>query len=203
VPPLEVVAAFRAPGRQPCGLAWDGARLWHSDAAQERIYCLDPHDGSVVRDFGCPFVRTCLAWDGASLWQIAGRPKRLKCLDPDDGFLRRELELGSEQACGLELDGDVFWLSDEGGRIELRSLDDGRLLRKLAAEPGVAGIALADGVLWYAVDQLSLLVAVDPATGAEQARHPVEGKPGGLTWDGTRLWYADVAGRRIVAVSAP
>jgi outer membrane protein assembly factor BamB len=181
VPPLEVIRSFPAPGEQLCGLAWDGQHIWHSDAGEERIYCFDPQDGTMLRSFGCPSVRTCLAWDGSGLWQVAGRPKRLKCLDPADGYVRRELELGSETACGIEIDGGTFWLTDEEGRIELRSLDDGGVLREVAAIPRIAGITLADGVLWYAVDHLSLLVAVDPETGVERARREVMGIPTGLT----------------------
>ena len=200
MPRLEVDCAFPVPGEKLCGLAWDGHHLWHSDAGEERIYCFDPQDGNILRSFGCPNVRTCLAWDGTSLWQVAGQPKRLKCLDPADGYVRRELELGSEAACGVEIDGGAFWLTHEEGRIELRSLDDGQVLREFDALPRIAGITLADGVLWYAVDHLSLLVAVDPETGEERVRHEVDGIPTGLTWDGTRLWYADIAERRIVGV---
>jgi hypothetical protein len=200
---LEAVREFPAPGERLCGLAWDGQHLWHSDAGEERIYCFDPRGGTIVRSFRCPHVRTCLAWDGASLWQVAGKPKRLKCLDPADGYVRRELELGSEAACGVEIDGGTFWLTHEEGRIELRSLDDGRVLRELDALPRIAGITLAGGVLWYAVDHLSLLVAVDPETGRERVRCEVAGIPTGLTWDGTHLWYADIGERRIAAVAAP
>jgi hypothetical protein len=195
-----VVDAFPAPGEHLCGLAWDGEHLWHSDAGTERIYCFT-RDGTLVRELACPDVRTCLSWDGRHLWQVAGRPKRLRCLDAADGAIVRVVEIDSERACGIEIDHDAYWLTYEGeGRIELRSLEDNRVIRSFGAEPRIAGIALADGTLWYAADQLGVLVAVDPATGDERERRSVGGTPTGLTWDGERLWYADFAGRRIVAL---
>ncbi len=156
-----------------------------------------------MRELACPAVRTCLSFDGGRLWQVAGHPKALRCLDPADGTVLRVLPLDSEHACGIEVRGPVFWLTKEGeGRLELRSLADGRVLRSLAAERRVAGVTVAHGLVWYAVDAGSLLVALDLESGAERARHHVEGTPTGLTWDGEHLWYADFAGRRLVAVEA-
>jgi outer membrane protein assembly factor BamB len=199
---LAPVHTVPAPGERLCGVAWDGRHLWHSDAGTERIYCLDPGSGRVLRELACP-VRTCLAWDGRRLWQVAGRPKRLRCLDPEDGSTVRELPLESERACGVEIDGRRFWSTNDEGWLELRSLADGALLRTHRADPRIAGVTVARGLVWYAVDERSLLVAVDRDTGEERQRHRVEGTPTGLTFDGDRLWYADLAGRRLVAVDPP
>jgi streptogramin lyase len=195
----HTVRELPAPGRHLCGLAWDGEALWHSDAGTETIYRLDPTDGRVLRELPCPAVRTCLSWDGR-LWQVAGRPKALRCLDPETGEVLGELPLPSEDCCGIEVDGDEFWVSwVEGERIERRHLSDGAFIAAFPAERRVAGITFALGLLWYAVDEHGIVVAVEAATGRERLRERVEGTPTGLTWDGKRLWYADFAGARLVA----
>lgn len=201
---LQPAQSFPAPGKHLCGLAWDGSRLWHSDGGDNRIYCFEVPGGTLLRALPCPDVRTCLAWDGSHLWQVAGRPKRLRCIDPSDGSVVRELALDSEHACGVEIEGDRLWLTKETqGRLELRSLADGALLQQFEAEPRIAGVTVARGVVWYTADEQALLVAVDAATGLERARFRLPGTPTGLTWDGGQLWYADFAARRIAAVPLP
>jgi outer membrane protein assembly factor BamB len=199
---LAPVHSVPARGEHLCGVAWDGSHIWHSDAGDERISCLDPEDGRVLRELACP-VRTGLAWDGRRLWLLGGQPARLLCIDPESGSTVRELPLDSERAAGVEIDGRRFWSADVEGRLELRALADGSLLRSFRADEGIVAVAVARGVVWYALDDQGLLVAVDRETGEELERHRVEGTPAGLTFDGVRLWYADSAGRRIVALGAP
>ena len=44
----QIVSELSAPGPEARGLAWDGDYLWCADASTDKIYKLDPQDGSVV-----------------------------------------------------------------------------------------------------------------------------------------------------------
>src|SRR6266566_4071279 len=71
---LSVERSYPALGSHVCGIAWDGYHLWHADAGTDRLYCLDVHTGTILREVACPEVRTGLTYDGTSLWQMAGHP---------------------------------------------------------------------------------------------------------------------------------
>ena len=47
----EIVAELPAPGPDSRGLAWDGQYLWCADASMDKIYQLNPADGSIISSF--------------------------------------------------------------------------------------------------------------------------------------------------------
>jgi streptogramin lyase len=196
---LVAEASIPAPGRNLCGLAWDGSHLWHADAGTSLLYCLDPQSGTVMRTLEVRDVRTCTDYADGMLWQIAGRPKTLCELDPETGAVRRAIPLRSETICGLQLVGDHFWTTEEEGRLLWCRLEDAAVERELQAVPRIAGVASALDSLWYTVDEAGLIVRVAATDGQEVARYSVGGTPTGIGWDGERLWYADQAAKRLVA----
>lgn len=184
-------------------MTWDGRHLWHSDASTDRIYCLEPLTGKVLRDIPCDEVRTDLAFDGEALWQIAGRPKRISVLESKSGRLQHEIELGTnaENACGLLVEGSAYWVGfKHEGLIEKRSLRDNTLLAEYRSLPYVDGLALVDTTLWHTSFRESLLVGIDTGTGVETRRYRLPGKPTGMCWDGEKIWYSDYGYRRVNAV---
>ncbi|MCX7806676.1 MAG: PKD domain-containing protein, partial [Planctomycetota bacterium] len=60
----------------PRGLAWDGANLWVGNIFENKLYKINPSDGSVVSSFqvthdGADFLQVFdLAWDGTNLWVL-------------------------------------------------------------------------------------------------------------------------------------
>jgi peptide/nickel transport system substrate-binding protein len=199
-PSLPVSRRIPAPGRQLCGVAWDGKHLWHADAGTSLLYCLDADDGAILRTLECPDIRTCTSFANGLLWQVAGRPKEVRAIDPDTGTTISRLALVSETACGIEVVDDRFWTTLEEGVLMLRRLDDGEVERRFDAEPRIAGVTLARGSVWYTVDTPGLIVRVDPGTGGEIDRYEFTGTPTGLGWDGQLLWCADHEARELVAL---
>jgi DNA-binding beta-propeller fold protein YncE len=69
----EVLRSIPSPANGSCGMTWDGACLWLTDAATNGlIYHLDPQTGEVLRSFDGPggigHQTTGIAWDGVNLW---------------------------------------------------------------------------------------------------------------------------------------
>ena len=59
------------------GLTWDGQALWATDTEEDKIYRINPNDGSLLNVFDAPALLTVtdanpkgLAWDGESLWHV-------------------------------------------------------------------------------------------------------------------------------------
>lgn len=193
---------FPAPGRQLCGLAWDGSRLWHSDAGTATIYALDPVTGAVHRELACPGVRTDLTWTGEHLVQVVGVPKRLCYLEPTGSIVSyRSVEHPSHSLCGLDSDGGLLWMGfDVPGAIQLRAAETLAILREFPVEGEVAGLTYVPGAVLYADYVDGVIRSVDPQTGEVRGRRRVNGSPTGLTWDGAHVWYCDYDANEICAI---
>lgn len=200
---LAIARSFPAPGPHPCGLAWDGSRLWYSDGKHHAIYALDPETGEVTRRLPCPEVRTALDYRAPYLWQVAGHPKEIRGVDPEDGTVVARLPLGdeAERVCGLILEEDTLWVAlKEPGLLQRRHRASGRVLAEWPVTPRVAEIVAVGEEIWYVDFEAGLLAGIDPRSGRELGRFAVAGNPTGLCWDGRFFWYADFVGRRICAV---
>ena len=65
----RVVSSFSSPGGIPHGLAFDGTYLWNAAPHADKIYKIDPTDGSVLSSFPSPGSYPFgLAFDGTYLW---------------------------------------------------------------------------------------------------------------------------------------
>ncbi|GLZ42292.1 hypothetical protein [Actinokineospora sp. NBRC 105648] len=192
------------PGEYPCGLAWDGTHLWHSDQLLGKVYALDPGDGRVVRTLDCPAVRADLTFDGRWLCQVGMRPKRLLLIDRETGERvgRREVPPASGRLTGVEACPDGMWMCLRGPTVlQLRETREMTILREHPVAGGQpSGLTWADGVVVHGDYVDRRLRATDPDTGAELGSVPVSGNPTGVTWDGEHLWYCDFPGRRIHAL---
>ena len=198
-----VLRYIPAPGQYPCGLTWDGARLWHSDQVAERIYAIDPADGSVLRTYVCPAVRADLAYDGTMLGQIGGRPKRLVLIDPNGELAgERPILPASGRVTGAEMGPQGMWLVLRGPNVvQLRDYPGMRILREYAV-PGSSpsGLTYADGMVVFGDFASGTLHVISAETGANTASMQVKGRPTGITSDGERLWYCDFPARAIRAL---
>jgi hypothetical protein len=203
--PAPRPSVLRAPGSYLCGLTWDGRHLWHSDQVAERIYAIDPSDGSVLRTFACRHVRADLAYDGEALCQIGGRPKRLVLIDPRTGEVAgsRPILPASGRVTGAELGPEGLWLVLRGpNTVQLRDYPEMTVRREyLVPGCGPAGLTCADGLVVYGEFESGLLYALDPGTGAPLGCARLDGRPTGITWDGERLWYCDFPARELRAIT--
>lgn len=68
-----VLSSISAPASGSCGMTWDGACLWLTNAATDGlVYHIDPVNGEVLLSFAGPggagHQATGVAWDGEHLW---------------------------------------------------------------------------------------------------------------------------------------
>ncbi|ONI76341.1 hypothetical protein ALI144C_37430 [Actinosynnema sp. ALI-1.44] len=194
-----IVTTLPGPAGYMCGLTFDGTLLWHSDQDAERVFAIDPADGSVVNEFGCTMVRADLAHNGRLLCQVGGRPKRVVLIDPATGAVVGEKPVlpSSGRLTGLESSAAGFWMILRGPTtVELR---DPQTMEVIKAFPALgespSGLTYADGVIVYGDYDDAVLHAMDSSTGAHLGTVAVPGRPTGITWDGRHLWYCDFAAR--------
>ncbi|WP_167475140.1 hypothetical protein [Nocardia arthritidis] len=198
------VKTLPAPADYLCGLTWDGSRLWHSDQNARRIFAIDPANGAVTRTLSCARVRADLTWDGSRLLQVGGHPKRLLVIDPETGEVDGELPVRppSGRLTGVEFGPDGLWMCLRGPTVvQLRDYETMEIEREYptgGASP--SGLTCADGMVVHGDFDDATLRVIDAKTGAPVGAFRVPGRPTGLTWDGSHLWYCDFPARRLRAV---
>jgi outer membrane protein assembly factor BamB len=155
---LSIDHNIPAPGRELCGIAWDGARLWHADAGTNLLYCLDVEDGRIMRTLECPEIRTCTSFAEGLLWQVAGRPKELRALNPGTGAIVSRIPLVSETVCGVE--GRVWYTVDDPGLIVRVDPDTGKEVGRYDFAGTPTGLGWDGGRLWCADHAAKELLAL-------------------------------------------
>jgi hypothetical protein len=214
---IEIVAELPAPGPRPAGLAWDGQHLWNADFRSGRLYCLQPTTGVVVDSLVCPGVLSGLAWDGEHLWQALVDENWLRAINPGSHDFDRTLVVeGATRLGGATWDGERLWVVDQAGA--LLAVEEGQQapVRQHAAPPAGGGLAWRDGLLWLAAplymryepgsgsfswntaEHRYGLLAIDAASGEEQARYPLSFLPLGLVWVGEELWLSHSDAARLI-----
>lgn len=199
---IPVVRSLPAPGGYMCGLTFDGTHLWYSDQDAERIWAIDPTDGTVVRELVCPWVRADLTYHDGQLCQVGGRPKRIVRIDPATGAVlgHQPVRPSNGRLCGVETGPDGMWMCLRAPAVlQLRDLASMEVKRQLPVEGGPSGLTYVDGTVLYGEFDTGVVRAVDAETGELLVTVTVEGHPTGMAWDGTHVWYCDFASRSFKA----
>jgi hypothetical protein len=180
--------------------------LWFSDGALERISGVEPDSGDVVRVVPCPGVTTGLTSLYGNLVQVIGAERTLRVINVDTGDAVDELpnpRPGSD-LCGIEAGPEGIWLGYEDLRLlDFRDVADLRLLNSIEVSGRVAGVTIANGCPIYADYHAATVTRVDPIRNVEGPPMTVAGRPTGLTFDDTRLWYCDYSRSQLHAVRIP
>lgn len=213
---LEIVETRAAPGEGPAGLAWNGRVLWHADYAAGTLFALDPESGAVQDRILCPGVLSGLAWDGQSLWQALIDEGWLRNINPQTHDFDRTIVVEKHgRLSGVAWDGKQLWVvSQQNGQLLAIDRERENVQRVLDIPVAAGGVAYHDGSLWlgfpdrmvYAVGEFSwagpegkyAVARIDPQTGREMARYPLNFLPLGLAWVGEDLWLSSAAQRKLV-----
>ena len=201
----KVLQSFPTPADRPTGLTWDGQNLWLADIGTNRIYQINPADGTVIRSIAGPVNATLngLAWDGSHLWcSDNGDVNKIYQLD-ENGSVLRSFSLVSGSPRGLTWDGRNLWYQDSGSNM-LYQIDtlSGNVLQSFPAPSGSnRGLAWDGKYLWSADKDYDELCLTDTV---HQAVIRILNAPGsyayGLAFDGVYLWNADYETDRIYKI---
>jgi len=186
-----VVSSFPSPGPSPQGLTFDGANLWSSDGANDRIYKLTTA-GSLISSFASPGSNpTGLAWDEANLWNTDLDSAKLYSLSTT-GTVLSSFSTPGRFPSGLVWNGAGFWHCD-GGVPTIWKLDPTGGIAGSFSPPGTFhnGLTWDKQNLWL-VDTETLLIYKIDTTGKvlDHFLSPVR-NPTGLAWDNGFLWASD------------
>ncbi len=200
----EVIESYDTPSEFLTGLTFDGQYLHLADRKTDKIYKIDPADGSVVGEITAPaYWTTGLTWDGESLWAAdikGGLPLsenydgKIYKVDPAEGTILHTVHAPGDMPRGLTWDGEYLWCSDNRlDEIIQFSPDDGTTIKSFkspASDP--RGITYDGTYLWIGDRLKDEIYMVDPGTGETLLITEAPGKfVKGLCYDGKNLWAVD------------
>lgn len=190
-----VVQNFAAPYSNPSGLTFDGKNLWLADYKADKLSCINPLNGEMLREIPSPgFWPTGLAWDGKYLWNADEKQKKIFRIDPKSGEILFTIDSPSDNPQGLAWDGKTLWVSDsKTKKIMMIDLNDGTAIKSIDAPANSAGGLTFDGSYLWCADRLQdEIYMIDPDKGEVIVIIDSPGPyPTGLAWDGEYLWNVD------------
>lgn len=179
------------------GLAYDGSSFWCLDGYALRIYRMNG-EGTILGSFSClGDFASGLAFDGTDLWysSFSGSSSRTIYQVDTDGNLISSFEAPSFMSGGLTFDGQSLWYSDNSGDVVYELDMDGTVLSSFDSPDDGNDLAWDGTHLWLACGFLSSscqIYCMDRSGSVVASIECPGEQPGGLTYDGTYLWNADV-----------
>ncbi len=199
--PGAVVDSIQTLHSCPTGLTFDGENLWVADHKADKLTCVDPGTGAVLREIPSPgFWPMGLAWDGQYLWNVDLRQERIFRVNPQDGSILKTLYCPCEYPQGLAWDGSTLWVSDpRADEIIKIDMSDGTAVKTFEAPAkNIHGLTF-DGIYLWCTDRIAdEIYMMDPHTGQVILILDSPGPyPRGLAWDGEFIWNADYQTDRV------
>lgn len=195
---------FKTPSEHPTGLCFDGTTLWLADRGTDKLYCINPQSGSVVKTIESPaYWPMGLAWDGKYLWNADYRGRTDKSedldgliykIDPKDGTVLKTLKAPSKSPIGLTWDGKYLWCVDnKADKVIQFSPADGTTIKSFQSpSKDPTGITFDGKYLWISDNSKDEIYMVDPVTGYVIIIIDAPGKyVHGVTAHNNKLWAVD------------
>ena len=160
----------------------------------------------IVREYG-PFPGIDnvhgVTYDGQNVWFASG--EKVNALDPSSGETVRSIDVPA--TAGTAFDGQHLWITDNGaGLITEINAADGSLVKVINAN-GLPQNGAFDGVHVWVTTFGGPVDEVDPSTDTiistltTAAYHFQD--TGGIAFDGSHLWIADLKANTLTAIQGP
>ncbi len=135
--PVNLITSFRA-GRNPYGVAFDGANVWVANNGDATVTKLRASDGENLGTFSVGGAPMGVAFDGANIWVVNSFPNTVTKLRASDGKQLGEFAVG-QVPNNAAFDGEAIWVTNsQGPSITKLRARDGKLLGTFPAQAPTA-----------------------------------------------------------------
>jgi hypothetical protein len=195
-----------SPVKGPQGLAWDGAWMWFTSAANGRVYALDPQTWKVRHEFHPPHEALGITYTGAEFRLVVAPTidepdlerdlRYVYAFTPDAGFSEC-FPCPNFSGSFLAYANGTLYVSQAWDKklIELDRI--GTPVREVQLERRPVGVTIVDGAFYVAtVDEeweqgLLQRLGVDAPPSSFETLQSFPFKPRSVAYDGDRFWTAD------------
>lgn len=208
---------YRSPVRSPQGLAWDGATMWVTSAANGCLYAIDPRTWRVQQEFVPPFEALGITHTGSDFRMILAPaiaepdPERdhryVYSFSPGAGFA--ECFVCPENSGSfLAYANRTLYLSQAWDKKLIELDERGRAVREVQLERRPVGMTIVGAAFYLATvddewgDGCFDRLGIDEETSSIQVLHSLAFNPRSIAFDGEQFWTADRNHDAIVALGS-
>lgn len=176
-------------GKQPLGVAFDGANIWVANNDDSTLSKLRASDGADLGTFPVGGAPIGLAFDGANIWVANSSDNTVSKLRASDGKTLGTFRVG-KVPWFLAFDGEAIWVtnSQDFSVTKLRA-SDGKTLGTFPDSEAPGGIAFDGTYVW--VSNGHGTVTRFKRDGEQAGTFSVGLSPVGLAFDGADIWVAN------------
>ena len=203
-----------SPVQGPQGLAWDGATMWVTSAANGRLYAIDPQTWTIQREFVPPSESLGITYTGSDFRLILAPAIDEPNLDHDHRYVYRFSPDDGFAECFVCPDYSGSFLAYAKGTLYLSQAWDKKLIeldergsavREVQLQRRPVGMTIVDDAFYLVtVDEdwgngrFDRLGIDDDASSLEALR-PLPFEPRSVVYDGEQFWTADRNNHAIVS----
>jgi len=145
--PANKTTSFKV-GKQPLGVAFDGANIWVTNNDDATVSKLRASDGADLGTFNVGGAPMGVTFDGANIWVVNSFPNTVTKLRASDGKNLGEFAVGKVPWFAA-FDGENIWVtnSQDFSVTKLRATD-GKTLGTFADSGAPGGIAFDGTYMW-------------------------------------------------------
>ncbi len=203
---MNELTRYASPVQHPQGLAWDGAKMWVTSAANGKLYEIDPLSWTVQREFVPPAEALGIAYAGRDFQLILApsidepdleRDHRyVYAFSPDEGFAERFIcpdNSGSFLAYAM----GTLYLSQAWDKKLIELDERGSSVREVRLERRPVGMTIVDDAFYLVtvddawVDGRFERLGIGADASSIQTLRSFPFKPRSVAFDGERFWTAD------------
>jgi hypothetical protein len=214
LPAIDELVRMPSPCPAPVGNAFDGTYLWIGSTEVERVYAIDPRQGTIVEEWAAPGTPYGMTTLGDELRVTVGDEpdddRSIARLIPGHGFKSERMPCPDATGVWLAYDGESLFLSQRFAKRILELDEAGNVRRTIPVRREVTGMTIVDGTFYLMtteskdVDDYRVvrLDARGPApVETELAR--VDFLARGLAYDGAKFWTNVRLENAILAFARP
>jgi hypothetical protein len=206
-----------SPVQGPQGLAWDGAKMWVTSAANGRLYAIDAQSWAVEREFVPPAAALGVAYTGLD-FQLVLAPlidepdlerdhRYVYAFSPEEGFADRFVCPGNSGSFLAYAKGTLY-LSQAWDKKLIELDEHGTSVREVLLERRPVGMTIVEDAFYLVTvdeewgDGRFERLGVDADASSIHTLRSLPFKPRSVTFDCERFWTADRNNHAIVSLEA-
>lgn len=211
---MNELTRYASPVQGPQGLAWDGATMWVTSAADGRLYAIDPQSWSIQREFTPPSESLGITFTGLDFRLILAPAIDEPDLESDHRYVYSFSPDAGFAECFVCPNSSGSFLAHGRGRLYLSQAWDKKLIeldkrgaavRELQLERRPVGMTIVNDAFYLVTvdeewgDGRFDRLGIDDDGSSLQALRSFPFKPRSVACDGTRFWTADRNNHAIVS----
>lgn len=201
LPGEELCAIDLSTGTPASWLAYDGARLWFSNSANNTVTVWPPNRYG-EQTFAVGTNPQGIAFDGGNIWVANSGSNTVTKLGASLGGLKGTFAVGTAPV-GVAYDSVNIWIANSGSNnvTKLRP-SDGTVLGTFTVGTAPMGIAYDGANIWVANSGSSSVTKLNASTGAVLGTFTVGAGPYALAYDGANIWVTCRTGNSVYELQA-